>query len=365
MAYKTRTVKSSKGLSQEKALLTLQQHPEFKPGTKIASIYNQGGIWVAKLLEPKKASGWSDYGEALGDIAEVGGDILSAPIDAAGGIWNSGQALAQGDIGGAVTAPIAGGLAAVGDLGAAATDAAQHLHLPGGTTDAAIPSGYQKTDQAGGQSTEPSDASSPDANGLNSQGGEWDEFYAPASGKESATRRKAGDDLLDLDDSPADLHDDKHEKEESPLEEIEEHEEHEGDESKKLKELEKKLDLLLDALGISEKGEKPDSTDDLSAPAPDAPAPTPKGKGPKSDPLPPGSGAKLKPGEIPNKPGQVPVGSPAFSSVQPTSFVASQLDLDRILTIRQAKAQLENEFKGYRVARIKREGDYVHALVVR
>lgn len=305
MAYTTRTVKSSKGLSQEKALLTLQQHPEFKAGTKIASIYNQGGVWVAKLLEPKTAA------EAFEEIEE------------------------------------------------------------------------------------------------------------------------------DVKTSPAELHDKKHEEKESPLEEIEEHahdeheEKHEQSEEKKIKELEKKIDLLLDALGIDEKGEGPDTLDKApeapEGPVADAPAAPAKGKGPKSDPLPPGSGAKLKPGEIPNKPGQVPVGAPAFSSVKratdgsmvmPTSpsasgpvapapaiatscpncggtagnctcsnkagtpnvpgapsptasgpvvasFTASKADPMRNTSIRMAKAQLENEFEGFRVARIKREGGNIHAHMQR
>jgi hypothetical protein len=305
MEYTTRIVKSASGLSQTDALISLQDHPEFVAGTRIASIYNQGGYWVAKLLEPK--------------IAE-----------------------------------------------------------------------FEKIEE-------------------------------------------------DIDESPADLHEDLHELEESPLEEIEEHEDHEDSEEKKIAELEKKIDLLLDALGISEKGDEPEMP---KAPKADAPAaPAPKG-GPKSEPLPPGSGAKLKPGEVPNKPGMTPVGSPAFSSVKTancegscevgscencdkqrkeaqasmppnaqgipsvsnpaasgpvagapiqeencmqcghtpcvcskpaasmspntvSSFTASRLDQNRELTIRQAKAALENEFKGFRVARIKRDGDYIHALVSR
>lgn len=295
MAYKTRTVKSAPGLSQEKALITLQNHPEFKPGTRIASIYNQGGRWVAKIIEPKTAA--DDFG----------------PIED------------------------------------------------------------------------------------------------------------------DVKDSPAELHDEKHE---SPIGESKEdahekHEEkHEQSEEKKLKELEKKLDLLLDALGISDKGEGPDVESEGPMEPPSAPKGGPN-KGPsKSDPLPPGSGAKLKPGEVPNKPGMTPVGSPAFAStkqatngspsastpddmnapgtgsssgpvvqdgmvdeestrrqMQPgassmgtqniVSFVASKLDPERELTIRQAKASIEtelaqvNQSSRFRVARIKRDGDYIRAFVTR
>jgi len=324
MAYTTRTVKSSKGLSQEKALLTLQNHPEFKPGTKIASIHNQGGVWVAKILEPKVA----------GEECECKGD------------------------------------------------------------------GCKKCDDK---------------------------------------HKTAADAFEDIDESPADLHEDKHEEKESPLEEIEEHEKddheekHEQSEEKKIKELEKKIDLLLDALGISEKGEDPDTLDEgPKGPIADAPAaPAPKGGpdgGPKkSEPLPPGSGAKLKPGEVPNKPGMTPVGSPAFAStrqatdgsmVVPTSpsasgpvgpaptgvgscpncggtagnctcsnaagtpnvpggasptasgpvvasFTASKSDPMRNTSIRMAKAQLENEFEGFRVARIKRDGEFIRAHLTR
>ena len=173
-------------------------------------------------------------------------------------------------------------------------------------------------------------------------------------------------------------------------------------------------------------------------PAADMPA-APKGGPSKSDPLPPGSGAKLKPGEIPNKPGMTPVGAPAFASVktagcegsceegscehcdkqrkeatsvppnanmdptggaapapsgpaqapqqQPScprcggadancpqcgagagqvmSFTASRVDSGNTFTIRQAKAQLENEFDGFRVARIKRDGEAIHAFLTR
>jgi hypothetical protein len=44
-----------------------------------------------------------------------------------------------------------------------------------------------------------------------------------------------------------------------------------------------------------------------------------------------------------------------------TAFTASKLDTGNTLTIRQAKAQLENHYKGFRVARIKRDGDAIHA----
>lgn len=322
MEYTTRIVRSSEGLTKEAALLGLQEHPSFMPGTKIANIYNQGGRWVAKLMEPKFAE------------TEV----------------------------------------------------------------------------------EPCE-------------------HCEDKGCQHCKKTAAGA-FEDIDESPAELHDEMHDElEESPFEEDEEHEEkHEQSEDKKLKELEKKLDLLLDALGIDEKGDEPKMP---KGPEADLPAaPEPKDKGSKHEPLPPGSGAKLKPGEVPNKPGMTPVGAPAFASVKtagcegkcdegtcdhcdkakeasslppqpqvsqmpmqttppavpspaPTvnpvsgdqsteeakrqmaqgvapatavaSFTASKLDSGRTLTIRQAKAQLENTYPNFRVARIKRDGDAIHA----
>lgn len=316
MNYTTRIVRSNEGLTKEAALLGLQEHPSFMPGTKIANIYNQGGRWVAKLLEPK-----------------------TAEVD-----------------------------------------------------------------------VEPCE-------------------HCEDKGCQHCKKTAAGP-FEDLDESPAEVEmeeHEEHEESESPLEELEEHEhgESEDDEdsdSKKLKELEKKLDLLLDALGISEKGDEPE-VPEVEGPT-DLPA-APE-SGPKSEPLPPGSGAKLKPGEVPNKPGMTPVGAPAFASVRhadastppnsavanpssgpstagPTaapqnfteeqmnaqqqqqlaqkpsnpsqpappstvmSFTASRPDRNRTLSIRQAKAALENEFgpHGYRVARIKRDDVYIHAQMVR
>jgi hypothetical protein len=309
MEYTTRIVRSSEGLTKEAALLGLQEHPSFMPGTKIANIYNQGGRWVAKLMEPK--------------VAET--------------------------------------------------------------------------------EVEPCE-------------------HCEDKGCQHCKKTAAGA-FEDIDESPAELHDEMHEESESPLKELEEHkdedheEKHEQSEEKKLKELEKKLDLLLDALGISEKGDEPEVP---AAPKGEGPAdlpaaPAPKGGPSKSEPLPPGSGAKLKPGEVPNKPGMTPVGAPSFASVNrheaeasvppnamPTgggqaastppvspsvgkctkcggtsgacacgtsdatvtaakSFTASKLDEGGTLTIRQAKAQLENHYEGFCVARIKRDGDAIHA----
>lgn len=55
MEYTQRTVTSKAGLSQEEALASLQDHPLFKPGTRIASIRRRNNVWVAALLEPKVA----------------------------------------------------------------------------------------------------------------------------------------------------------------------------------------------------------------------------------------------------------------------------------------------------------------------
>lgn len=322
MEYTTRIVRSSEGLTKEAALLGLQEHPSFMPGTKIANIYNQGGRWVAKLMEPK---------------------------------------VAETDV-------------------------------------------------------EPCE-------------------HCEDKGCQHCKKTAAGA-FEDIDESPAEMHDEMHENLESPLDELEENEEaeeheekHEQSEEKKLKDLEKKLDLLLDALGISEKGDEPEVPKNLNDEGPaDLPAaPAPKENPSKSNNVPTGSGAKLKPGEVPNKPGMTPVGSPAFASVKtatpstpegamPTSspapasgasmpsgnaaganagcpkcgqtsctgqcavspagapmgtspagtpsvasFTASKFDTGNTLTIRQAKAQLENHYEGFRVARIKRDGDAIHA----
>ena len=293
MEYITRMVRSTEGLSQEDALTSLQSHPSFKSGTKIASVYNQGGRWVAKLLEPKTAAEFEDI-----------------------------------------------------------TETPEELHE--------------------------------------------EKHENPFDG---------------------------HEELESPLEELEEHED-ENSEDTKIAELEKKIDLLLEALGISEDGEDLDSLDDLEGPEePMADLPPVPEKHDPENHSGSGSGAKLKPGEVPNRPGVTPVGSPSFASVRqsgpstpppaatsapmdastsapvgsvdenetsrqdqlsqqrdpssstpagaagsPTpvvSFTASKLDPNREMTIRQAKASLENHYNGFRVARIKRDGDYIHALVSR
>lgn len=55
MQYVSRTVRSAPGMSQEQALTALQNHPQFRAGTKIASIRRRGKVWVAELLEPKTA----------------------------------------------------------------------------------------------------------------------------------------------------------------------------------------------------------------------------------------------------------------------------------------------------------------------
>jgi len=308
MDYTTRIVRSVEGLSQEEALITLQEHPEFNNGTKIASLQDQGGRWVATLLEPKFAN-------------------------------------------------------------------------------------------------------------------------------EDNFEKHMEDDLDDImkhedSDEKSESKNDEHEEHESPKEEKEEHE---GGKDEKIEELEKKIDKLLDALGLSDDEKAPEGPSlDGAIPPPPAgdmvpPVPKPPAKGIGQGPeLPPGSGAKLKPGEVPNKPGVTPVGSPAFASVKQAmnppvpmsgtatppntpssaaasctkcggagcdqcrmgqgasgpqaphmpgttpattvaSFVASRLDSDRDITIRQAKISLENEFatRGFRVARIKREGHYLRALMTR
>ena len=321
MEYTTRIVRSVEGLSQEDALITLQEHPGFRAGTRIASLTDQDGRWVAKLLEPKFAN-------------EEELDMLT-----------------------------------------------------------------EKEEKKAEPKLNPSE--------------------------------KAEHEKHEKSESP----EEEHEEHESPKEEKEEHKADEDSDDAKIKALEQKIDKLLDALGLAgEKAPKGPSAEGPIPPAGEAgpipPAAPAAPKAPKAAPkgpeLPPGSGAKLKPGEVPNKPGVTPIGSPAFASVKQanptvnppvittspaaasspaaaascakcggtgcdqcraaqgasapqaapaagsapatvTSFVVSRLDSDKDVTIRQAKLSLENEFasRGFRVARIKREGEYLHGLMVR
>jgi hypothetical protein len=55
MQYSKKAVRSQPGMTQEEALVALQDHPMFSAGTKIASIRRRGKVWVADLLVPKTA----------------------------------------------------------------------------------------------------------------------------------------------------------------------------------------------------------------------------------------------------------------------------------------------------------------------
>lgn len=55
MEYNARTVESRPGLSQEEALTSLQEHPQYKLGTKILSLRQHRDRWIAQLSEPKTA----------------------------------------------------------------------------------------------------------------------------------------------------------------------------------------------------------------------------------------------------------------------------------------------------------------------
>lgn len=56
MNYIERKVRSAPGLSQEQALESLQTHPNFRPGTKLASLRRRGDRWVAVLQVPKTSA---------------------------------------------------------------------------------------------------------------------------------------------------------------------------------------------------------------------------------------------------------------------------------------------------------------------
>jgi hypothetical protein len=56
MEFTKRIVKNAKkGLSQEEALESLYSHPQFVEGSRVSSIRQSGGLWIATLLEPKNA----------------------------------------------------------------------------------------------------------------------------------------------------------------------------------------------------------------------------------------------------------------------------------------------------------------------
>lgn len=55
MEYITRNLTSDPGMDQREALLALQEHPSFKPGSRIASFRRRKDQWVAEVLEPKTA----------------------------------------------------------------------------------------------------------------------------------------------------------------------------------------------------------------------------------------------------------------------------------------------------------------------
>lgn len=83
MKFTRRTVKSRPGMTQEQALESLQDHPMFKPGTKIAAIRKRGKVWVADLLEPKVAAPFppeSDDAESDDPIAAEA-DEDKDPVD--------------------------------------------------------------------------------------------------------------------------------------------------------------------------------------------------------------------------------------------------------------------------------------------
>jgi hypothetical protein len=115
---------------------------------------------------------------------------------------------------------------------------------------------------------------------------------------------------------------------------------------------------IAEKLGIGGAPEIPGAGDG-PMPGPDGPPPP----GPPAPAKPPGAGGKLKPGELPNKPGVVPIGAPAFASTNGSG----DLDLGRVgsfdafddtpgKTVKQAHAELDALYgpHGFRVRQIKR-----------
>lgn len=307
MEYTSRTVTSAPGLSQEEALTTLQEQPLFKAGTRIASIRRQGNRWIAKLLEPKIAGPFPPSGD---EEEEESGPPKPPESEDPAEAEEDGPP--EGDEGGEEGGPPKPG----GDKGGEKADIGQLLHL---------------------------------------------------------------------------------------------------------------VTQICDALGIAPSPEGMGGPDALG-PGPDGPGGPPMPPhggppgmggppphGPHGGP-PPGGGAapprpmKLKPGEVPMKPGVTPIGSPAFSSVheatqpaptmgvpprpaqpatspkcsrcggamanggcptcqsqgivgQAATFVASCEDPRRELKMGAAKAELEQAYSGYRVKQIRRDGDFIRAML--
>lgn len=100
MTYLERKVRSAPGLSQEEALESLQSHPNFRPGSKIASLRRRGDRWVAVLHVPKVAGEFppddggegppkkpkKDDGDDGGDVPDDGGDDLGSLPDGPEGL---------------------------------------------------------------------------------------------------------------------------------------------------------------------------------------------------------------------------------------------------------------------------------------
>jgi hypothetical protein len=251
MNYVERKVRSAPGLSQEDALESLQSHPNYRSGTKIASMRRRGDRWVAVLQVPKTAGGFP----------------------------------------------------------------------PGGDE-----SGPPPPKDEGGESEGPEEPDEGGPEGLDGLDGPPE---APGEEKKPGGKGGTEQEMLHV------------------------------------------LTEILHALKGGPVGPEMGGPDDMG-PGPDAMGgPPPHGghgmppAGPPGTGGPPmGIGAKLKPGEVPNKPGVVPLGAPAFSSTHPLyQRIAKVAGRQRHIpvsspvgmTIKQARVELDPiaHFFGYRVAQIR------------
>lgn len=228
MNYIKRTVRSRPGLTQEQALTSLQEHPQFRSGTRIASIRRRGKVWVADLLEPKVAGPFPPSDDDPSD------DSGSAP--------------------------------------APSSDSEEEESGP--------PSSSGESDSPSSEDSGP-----------------------PSDGPPSGDKPEGGKGNVD----EAILH---------------------------------TLQQILHALQGGPVGEGLGGPDDLG---PDAgpPKPHPPHGGPEGAPAAggkfgPGAGAKLKPGEVPNKPGVTPVGAPAFASTRRAEVTPLTPELAEALQICQS-----------------------------
>jgi hypothetical protein len=143
----------------------------------------------------------------------------------------------------------------------------------------------------------------------------------------------------------------------------------EKSEGKALSELTELVHAIADALGVEAGPDKgiPGGPEESPAPVdgplgPPPPSSGPPGGGGKPKPPMPDKKPKIGPGEAP--PGVMPIGTPAFASIngRVASFVAETENAEG-LSIKKAKEELERMYSPYKVKQAKRVGNGIKALL--